>query len=69
MPYGLPKNLGGDSEQNVKWMERCVNSVMSKNSKLSKESAIRICKKQFIKTRSQASTGFIYTPVDLKENL
>lgn len=55
MPYGVDKKQGGDSPENVSWMERCVKSVMSKNSKLSKGSAIAICKTQLSKTKDKKS--------------
>lgn len=42
MPYGIPKDAGGDSPDNVEKMHRCVESVMQTGK--SKESAIRICK-------------------------
>lgn len=51
MPYGISKDLGGDSPANVRWMEACVKKVM-KGGK-SKESAIAICKTQFRKSRSK----------------
>ncbi len=43
MPYGIPKDKGGDSKENDSKMERCVQHVMQRQ-KVSKESAIRICK-------------------------
>lgn len=46
MPYGVDKKLGGDSEKNDSWMEKCVSSVMSKDKSKSKSSAIAICKYQ-----------------------
>jgi len=52
MPYGIPKEYGGDSERNIKWMESCVNSIMEKQGK-SKQGAIAICKAQFIKMRKE----------------
>jgi hypothetical protein len=42
MGYGIPKDSGGDSPDNVAQMERCVEAVM-KDGK-DKISAIRICK-------------------------
>lgn len=44
MPYGIPKDKGGDSLKNVARMEECVTSVMEKEG-VDKETAIRICKK------------------------
>jgi len=45
MPYAIPKELGGDSEENVKWMENCVASVMDTGK--DKVTAIKICKAKF----------------------
>lgn len=42
MPYGVAKDVGGDSPGNDALMERCVKHVMSQGK--SKEQAIRICK-------------------------
>jgi ribosomal protein S7 len=42
LPYGVSKDVGGDSEQNDSLMERCVKHVMSQGK--DKQSAIRICK-------------------------
>jgi len=44
MPWGLPKEKGGESQANTAKMEACVQDVMAKG--FSKESAIRICKTQ-----------------------
>lgn len=46
MPYGIAKEKGGDSPDNVRKVEHCVQSIMRKNKGMSKESAIRICKSQ-----------------------
>jgi len=55
MPYGLPKDIGGDSPANVKWMERCVKDIRGTNSRTdkpyTKQEKIRICKSQLIKLR------------------
>lgn len=51
MPYGIPKEYGGDSPANVKWMEHCVASVIETGK--SKESAIKICKAKFIEVHSK----------------
>jgi hypothetical protein len=51
MPYGIPKEYGGDSQKNVKWMEKCVASVMDTGK--NKQSAIKICKAKFIKERKK----------------
>ena len=52
MPYGIDKDLGGDSERNVKWMESCVKSVMNKNPGYSKQKAIMVCKAQLKKNKN-----------------
>lgn len=44
MPYGIPKEKGGESLENVSKMESCVRQVMQKNPKLDKGRAIAICK-------------------------
>jgi hypothetical protein len=46
MPYGIPKEKGGDSEKNVAKMEKCVRAIMSRK-KLPKDRAIAIGKAQF----------------------
>jgi len=46
MPYGIPKDIGGDSKENTEWMERCVSRVMKSGK--DKSSAIAICKKSLI---------------------
>lgn len=43
MPYGIPKKVGGDSPENVRKMDDCVNAVM-KHKGYSKSRAIAICK-------------------------
>ncbi len=42
MPYGVDKNLGGDSKENVKWMDDCVTALKKEGK--SEGSAIAICK-------------------------
>jgi len=53
MPFGMPKNMGGDSPENVKFMERCVSKVMEQGRP--KDSAIAICKSQFMKMHKRDS--------------
>lgn len=53
MPYGIPKSLGGDSKENVRWMEKCIASVLEKQPDMDKQRAIRICKAQFIKKKAK----------------
>lgn len=48
MPYGVAKEKGGDSPENDMKMEHCVKSVMRKNPKLDKVSAIKICKSKAV---------------------
>ena len=52
MPYGISKDAGGDSPENVNKMESCVQKVM-KGGK-SKDSAIAICKTTLFGEASQA---------------
>lgn len=53
MPYGLPKDVGGDSPANEKWMHGCIAKV--EKGKVSHTSAILICKRQLINTRRKNS--------------
>jgi len=50
MPYGLPKDIGGDSPSNVQWMHNCIKKTGKEGS-----SAIAICKAQLIKERRKNS--------------
>jgi hypothetical protein len=59
MPYNVDKDKGGDNKENTKWMEDCVNSVMSKDSKMDKSNAIAICKAQLNK-KKESSLEFTY---------
>lgn len=43
MPYNIPESKGGDSDENVEKMERCVNSVIQ-DGDIDEEMAIAICK-------------------------
>lgn len=52
MPYGVPKEKGGDSVENVAKMERCVQHVMS-GGKYTKEQAIAICKSRLGFTKKE----------------
>lgn len=49
MPYGIDKDLGGDSPENDTWMEKCVTKVMKQGK--DKGSAIAICKTTFKKMK------------------
>lgn len=42
MPFGVDKDLGGDTKKNDAWMEKCVQKVMATGK--DKGSAIAICK-------------------------
>lgn len=60
-PYGMPKEHGGDSPENDKWMERCVKRVTNQKDKsgniLGKERAIAICKSTFMKMKGNKSNA------------
>jgi hypothetical protein len=62
MPYGLPKEVGGDSPANVKWMEKCVSDVQKQGK--SKSSAVAICKSQLIKSKSKDKSSSEYEGLD-----
>lgn len=51
MPFGLAKDIGGDSPENVRKMESCIHQVMARNPSLTKEQAIRICKDSIQKSK------------------
>jgi len=59
MPYGVDKKLGGDSKENVGWMEKCVAKVSGENSRTgkpyTKSEKIAICKAQMRKSKSSVS--------------
>ena len=63
MPYNVDKDQGGDNKNNTSWMEKCVDSVMSKGNK-DKSSAVAICKAQLKKKKE---SEFIYDPNIVKE--
>jgi hypothetical protein len=48
-PYGIPSELGGDSKENVRWMEKCVARLIEQGR--DKVTAIKICKSQFKKKK------------------
>lgn len=48
MPYGMAKDVGGDSPDNDTKMESCVKDLMSKGK--DKDSAIAICKSSIQKS-------------------
>jgi hypothetical protein len=47
MPYGMPKDVGGDSKQNTRKMEHMVGKIMKRSGK-DKESAIKIAKANLV---------------------
>jgi hypothetical protein len=55
MPYGIPKDIGGDSPENIEWMENCVEKVepKMKGRKDPKGSAIAICKTALMKSKGK----------------
>jgi len=53
MPYGVDKDIGGDSKENTQWMEKCVKKVM--NTGKDKSSAIAICKSTLKKSKGNKS--------------
>lgn len=61
MPYGMPKEMGGDSPSNDAWMERCVSKVSSQKDKegktYGKDKAIAICKSTFMKMKGNKSNA------------
>jgi len=60
MPYGIDQNLGGDSEENIQWMEHCINQVMNKSKVKDKSTAIAICKAQLRKSKGDRSKAQFY---------
>ena len=69
MPYGLPKNIGGDSKENVRWMEDCIKSIKNKNPDYSKERAIRICKKALIKQKGNKNQAGVQVMFDVLDTI
>ena len=58
MPYGIPKDKGGDSPENVQKLKDCLAAVGRDNSHLDEESLIRICKdKVFGSPKTGMKTG------------
>jgi hypothetical protein len=58
MPYGMPMDMGGDNKENDKWMENCVQKVMTGGK--DKQSAVMICKATFMKTKGdKAKASYI----------
>ena len=49
MPFGMDKDLGGESKENDTWMEKCVDRLMKQGKE--KGSAIAICKTTFKKMK------------------
>ena len=62
MPYGIDKNIGGDSKENEQWMETCVKKVMKQGR--DKSSAIAICKGTLRKMRGdEKKSEFILSQI------
>jgi len=67
MPYGVDKDIGGDSDENVSWMEKCVQKVMKTGK--DKGSAVAICKSTLKKTKGdKAKAEFILSNIYFKES-
>ena len=49
-PFGIDKKLGGDSPENIKWMEECKKKFIAQGKPES--NAIAICKAQMKKSRA-----------------
>ena len=49
-PFGIDKKLGGDSPENIKWMEECKKKFIAQGKQES--NAIAICKAQMKKSRA-----------------
>lgn len=62
MPYGVSKDIGGDSKQNDKFMERCVSAISGTNKRTGKPytkgEKIAICKSQLSKNKAKAGFDF-----------
>lgn len=62
MPYGIDKNIGGDSDKNVTWMKKCIDGISGTNKRTGKPytqlEKIAICKAQLTKNKSDSSTSF-----------
>jgi len=67
-PYGIDKDQGGDNKSNVDYVEECVRSIMAKDKRMDKGTAIAICKKN-LKNRKEkdSSTSLTYTIIDIKK--
>lgn len=64
MPYGVDKNLGGDTKTNDKWMEDCVSSIMKKGK--DKGSAIAICKTVMKNKHKDKNAEFVLDPATVE---
>lgn len=69
MPYGVDKKIGGDSPENVSWMEKCVSKVSGTNNRTGKPytkgEKIAICKAQLAKKKeagASLSEDFVLDP-------
>ena len=57
-PYNTDKDLGGDSEENVKWMEQCVMRVMKTGK--DKGNAVAICKATLKKKKGNTKEASLF---------
>ena len=65
-PYRVDKDIGGDSDENVSWMENCVKKVMKTGK--DKGNAVAICKATLKKTKGNKSKAeFILSELYFKE--
>lgn len=71
MPYGVDKDMGGDSPENDAWMEKCVKRVHGKKMKdgsiADKSTAIAICKSVMRKTKGDKAKASFILDKDLIE--
>lgn len=58
MPYGVDKEMGGDTEENDKWMKDCVKKVMKTGK--DKGSAVAICKSTMKKMHNNKMKAEFY---------
>lgn len=62
MPYGVDKEIGGDSKENDFWMENCVKKVMKQGK--GKSQAIAICKSTLEKSKGdKAKAEFVISEI------
>ena len=60
MPYGIDQALGGDSKENITWMEECIKKVSPTIQGANKQGhAIAICKATLRKHKGKKSEAAI----------